>query len=215
MCRAFLVLLLLTSPAWSQPLTLPAEIKGLPGSFISVPAKTDGKTVRWVVLDNGLQLFPVELLRDSKTAVVTGPTGTYRVLAYTSIKDVPSEPAICVVTIGTPNQPPPQSPPPPPQAPPELTNYYFLIVRDDGPASPAFSKIMADPAWADVVKAGHSYKDKTRTDAEKILRIPVPPILSLPQVFRLRVKGGVSTIVGDPFPLPTTSEGIRKLLETP
>jgi hypothetical protein len=111
MYRSLLAILLLASPAFGQTLTLPAEVRGQPGSFISIPAKTDGKIVRWVSLDSGLQLFPVELLKDSKTAVATGPTGSYRLLAYTSVKDSPSEPAICVVIIGVP--PPPPVPPAP------------------------------------------------------------------------------------------------------
>ena len=93
----------------AQQITLPPEIHGMPGAFISIPSATDGKQVQWVVLDKGLNLFPVELLRDSKTCVVTTTLeGRYRVLAYTATGDNPSKPAITLVIIGSPPAPEPE-----------------------------------------------------------------------------------------------------------
>jgi hypothetical protein len=46
--------------ALGQQVTLPQEIHGQPGQFISIPSVTDCKSVQWVVLDQGLNLFPVE-----------------------------------------------------------------------------------------------------------------------------------------------------------
>lgn len=93
----------------AQQITLPPEIHGMPGAFISIPSSTDGKQVQWVVLDKGLNLFPVELLRDSKTCVVTTTTeGRYRVLAYTATGDNPSKPAITLVIICSPPAPEPE-----------------------------------------------------------------------------------------------------------
>ena len=116
------LILFLAATAQGQSLTLPAEVKGDPGTFLSVPAATDGKAVRWVSLDAGLNLFPVELLKDSRTAVVSGPKGRYRLLAYTAKGDVPSAPAICVVVIGesppVPPKPDPDPVPPKPDSPP-------------------------------------------------------------------------------------------------
>ena len=91
--------------------SLPLEIAGTPGAFITIKPVTAGKVVRFVALDQGLHLFPSELLRD-QTATVASATipGRYRVLAYTSIGDAPSEPAITTVVIG--------SVPPPPDVPP-------------------------------------------------------------------------------------------------
>ncbi len=109
---------------------------------------------------------------------------------------------------------PPKLPdvPPPPQTP---TSFYFLIVRADGPASADFSRVMADPTWQELTKAGHSYKDKTKTDAASILGVTVPASVTLPAVFRLRISADrkTSTVVGNPIPLPTTPDGIRKLGE--
>ena len=62
---------LLLALAFNQSIILPENITGRPGSFIQVEAKTDCKVVEWVLLDSGLELFPVNLLANTKTAVVT------------------------------------------------------------------------------------------------------------------------------------------------
>ena len=98
-------ILLLT---FGQQVTLPQEIYGQPGAFISIPSVTDCKSVQWVVLDAGLNLFPVELLRDTTTAVVSANnSGKYRVLAYAAKGDVASKPVITTVIIGDPPEPMP------------------------------------------------------------------------------------------------------------
>jgi len=100
---------LILSAMLAQQITLPPEIHGMPGAFISIPSATDGKQVQWFVLDKGLNLFPVELLKDSKTCVVTTTIeGRYRVLAYTAAGDNPSKPAITLVIIGSPPAPEPE-----------------------------------------------------------------------------------------------------------
>lgn len=98
---------------------LPVEVPGAPGQFITVQAQTEGKVVRWVPLDGGLNLFPSELLRDSRYAVVTAAVnGRYRLLAYTAQGDEPSQPAVTVVVItGGPMPPGPVPPGPIPPGP--------------------------------------------------------------------------------------------------
>ena len=97
---------LLLALAFNQSIILPENITGRPGSFIQVEAKTDCKVVEWVLLDSGLELFPVNLLANTKTAVVTSTTpGVYRLLAYGATGDIPSKPAIVTITIGTPPEP--------------------------------------------------------------------------------------------------------------
>jgi hypothetical protein len=87
-------------------LTLPATIVGDVGSFVPVAATTEGKAVKFVALDQGLQVFPAGLLVNPKaTVVVANRAGRFRLLAYSSIGDVPTEPVIAVVVIG--NQPGP------------------------------------------------------------------------------------------------------------
>ena len=94
--------------ALGQQVTLPQEIYGQPGAFISIPSVTDCKSVQWVVLDAGLNLFPVELLRDTTTAVVSANNpGKFRVLAYAAKGDIASKPVITTVIIGDPPEPMP------------------------------------------------------------------------------------------------------------
>lgn len=108
------VLLLLPVLALGQQLELPKEIKGDPGVFVVVVAKTDCRDLRWVAIDQGLSFIPPHLLKDSRTAVVmAGKPGRYRLLAYGAKGDVPTEPAICLVVISG-ADPDPVVPPSPP-----------------------------------------------------------------------------------------------------
>jgi hypothetical protein len=91
-------------------LVVPAEVRGEVAEFVTVIASTEGKVVRYVALDAGLQVFPSSLLANQRATVVTSARpGRYRLLAYTSVADVPTEPVITTVIIGssTPPVPPP------------------------------------------------------------------------------------------------------------
>lgn len=93
----FLFLVFLQIPT----IELPAKVSGQPGAFISVPAKTESKAVKWVSIDKGLNIFPVDLLKDSKTLVVTSQIqGVYRLFAYVGDGFGPSDPAFTSVVIG-------------------------------------------------------------------------------------------------------------------
>lgn len=120
------LLAVLMPSAWAVEIKLPAEINGTPGQFVTIQADTQGKVVRWVSLDAGLNMFPSELLRDSRYAVVTAAAnGRYRLLAYTAAGDEPSAPAVITVVIsGGPNPPVPPIPPGPnpPNPPPDPPN---------------------------------------------------------------------------------------------
>lgn len=109
------ITLLLAGSALAVPptLELPKEAAGDVAAFVQVPAKTTGKTVRWIALDTGLSVFPVDLLKDTKTAVVVASRpGRYRLMAITCAADEMSEPAICLIVIG--DAPPGPDPPVPP-----------------------------------------------------------------------------------------------------
>lgn len=100
----------------AQTLDVPSSVNGDPGAFISVVSKTDCASVTWFVLDPGINLFPVSLLKDTKTAVVSGNTpGKYRLQAFSAKGDVVAGPVICVITINgnVPPQPKPVDPTPP------------------------------------------------------------------------------------------------------
>ena len=113
-----------------QQVTLPPEIYGQPGQFISIPSVTDCKSVQWVVLDAGLNLFPVELLRDTTTAVVSANSpGKFRVLAYAAKGDVASKPVITTVIIGDPPEPMPDETTS--KLTRELKSLYVSLSEDD------------------------------------------------------------------------------------
>ena len=103
-------LLILFAIFHAPVIELPKEISGQPNAFISIPAKTDGNTVKWLTPDKGLNIFPVELLKDTKTLVVTGPEGRFRVYAYTSDQNGPSDAAMCTIAIGSGIAPDPANP---------------------------------------------------------------------------------------------------------
>lgn len=115
-----------------QQVTIPLEIHGQPGQFISIPSVTDCKSVQWVVLDAGLNLFPVELLRDTTTAVVSANnSGKYRVLAYAAKGDAASKPVITTVIIGDPPEPTPAPDETTSKLQKELKSLYVSLTEDD------------------------------------------------------------------------------------
>lgn len=157
---ALITLLLWPAMLWGQAIKLPATVSGDPGAFIRVPSETAEKEVRWYAVDRGLQLFPVELLKDSKTAVViANAKGRYRIIAWTAKGDIPSLHAECTVIIGdappVPPGPDPGPKPPDPPTPGPVTGLRVLIVEESGergklPAaqqSVLFSKTVRD--WLD------------------------------------------------------------------
>lgn len=118
--------------SFGQQVNLPPEIHGQPGAFISIPSVTDCKSVQWVVLDQGLNLFPVELLKDTTTAVVSanGP-GKFRVLAYAAKGDQASKPVITTVIIGDPPEPTPAPDETTSKLTRELKALYVSLAEDD------------------------------------------------------------------------------------
>jgi hypothetical protein len=95
------------------PPVVPSQVKGSVGDWIEVKAEAIGQ-VRWHSPDKGLKLFPVHLLKDSKTAIVTAPkAGTYKLLCWTAKGDEPSPAAEVVTVIIDDSDPPPPDPTPP------------------------------------------------------------------------------------------------------
>ncbi len=132
---ASILLLALAVPCWGQAVTLPKTVEGTVGDFIQVAAATDGKEVRWFCPDAGLSVFPTQLLKDSKTAVVVAKAnGAYRLYAYTAKGDVPSDPTFCLVVVGGPLPPGPgpgPGPIPPGPTPPiPVAGFKAMIVYE-------------------------------------------------------------------------------------
>lgn len=123
--RILCLWLFVSLPVWAvDPPRLPNEVTGQPGEFVQVPATTENPNVKWYSPDSGLNVFPVHLLRDSKTAVVTASAvGRFRLIAWTAKGDEPSGPAVCTVVIGDAPEPTPPGPGPGP-TPPEPTDPF-------------------------------------------------------------------------------------------
>ncbi len=157
--RAILFLLLAGSAFAGEPptLTLPPKVEG--GSFAVLAAVTDGKAVEYVPLDKGLEFFPNTLLRDPKVAVVFGPKGSYRVMAYTGNADGPSKPAYTVVVLGGGTEPPPDPPKPDPPTPgPKAAKLYLAVIHDPMNVSTDTAILIGDtPFWDGLKKDGHEW----------------------------------------------------------
>lgn len=119
--------LLTCALCFGQPdISLPTVAKTEVGVFLPITATTKGEIVQFVALDPGLSIFPANLLTDKRTTVVVAAkSGRYRILAYTSIENKPSLPAITTVVVGDPppdnndnnNKPDPDKPKPDPDKP--------------------------------------------------------------------------------------------------
>ena len=169
---------LLLALAFNQSIILPENITGRPGSFIQVEAKTDCKVVEWVLLDSGLELFPVNLLANTKTAVVTSTTpGVYRLLAYGATGDIPSKPAIVTITIGTPPEPADKS---------EIYKRIETLFKADTDAE----KITQAKAYAGVFRAlaqaAQDEKIKTAGELFKIGSLAATNVLTEKQITSIR-----------------------------
>ena len=162
----------------SQSIILPENISGRLGSFIQVEAKTDCKVVEWVLLDAGLELFPVNLLANTKTAVVTSTTpGVYRLLAYGATGDIPSKPAIVTITIGTPPEPADKS---------EIYRRIETLFKADTDAE----KLSQAKAYAGVFRAlaqaAQDEKIKTAGELFKIGSLAATNVLTEKQITAIR-----------------------------
>jgi hypothetical protein len=116
---AMAIFLAFSQATTTPDILLPDTVKAQVGSFIPITAQTKGEVVRFVALDPGLNVFPSNLLSDKKTTVVVATqNGRYRILAYTSINNVPTEPAFTTVVVGDVNPTPPNPGPGPNPTPP-------------------------------------------------------------------------------------------------
>jgi hypothetical protein len=145
-------------------LTVPPEIKGPVSGFIPVTAVTEGKAVKYVPLDAGLQVFPPGLLVNPKsTVVVAGKSGRYRLLCYSSVGDIPTDPVITTIVVGD------QSPVPPPTPPDnELTEALSGIyggLQDPAKAQKLLQYIDCYRRCVPVVR------DTTLTTTEKLYQV--------------------------------------------
>lgn len=115
----YLLTFLLTQNA--PNVDIPAAINTSPGRLIRIEAKTEGKIIRWFTSSEEADLIPFP---DGRVAIFSSlQQGKHRVFAYTASGDIPSFPAVCVITVQgagptPPNPPVPPDPPKPPVPPP-------------------------------------------------------------------------------------------------
>lgn len=81
---------------------LTKEISADVGDPVAIKAKTTGKIIKWLILDadkRGIIAFPAELKNPNEMVFICKKPGNWKVLAYTALGDIPSEPAICVIKV--------------------------------------------------------------------------------------------------------------------
>jgi hypothetical protein len=195
--------------AFGQQVTLPPEIHGQPGQFISIPSATDCKSVQWVVLDAGLNLFPVELLRDTTTAVVSANNpGKYRVLAYAAKGDAASKPALTTVLIGNPPEPIPAPDETNSKLTKELKSLYVSLTEDEKQSkvtklSSLYSSLASTVKGEEVQNAG----ELLALCKEAVARVLSPSDL---REIRVRIQSELSGFPTDPD--EKLDEKIKKMI---
>lgn len=121
---------------------LPDEIKGKRGQFIPIRPKTKGKWIVYYAIDEGLQVFPSEMLANkTQTVVSAAEDGRYRLLAYTAVGGVPSLPAVVTIVVG--DSPTPPGPGPGPNPPPVVDPLQPLVnaaYASDSPPDPLMKR---------------------------------------------------------------------------
>lgn len=222
-----LALLALAFSAMAQgpSISLPKEVKGDVGDWIVVEATTDGKQVRWVAMSSALKVFPTQLLKDSKSAVVqANRPGRYRLLAYTAVGDVPSDPVITyiVVTNGPDPEPPtppdpkppgptPPVPPVPPGPPPDPVDAFTAKIRaalaSDPGTAPDKAKHAAALSGFYAAMARHVDKKQVATVGDLLADYKVAMKAVLPDGVIPATRGVCGQIVFD----ATGEDGERKI----
>lgn len=184
----------------------PPDVLTPVSGFATFIPPADVKDVKYIGLD-GEEAFPVALIGgDPKAFLFLSrglPEKDYRFIGVASSSDGTLALKPFVVRVGKPPRPPPK-----PKDPPVTTpqTYFFLVIRADGPASPAFTRIMGDPAWKTLKDAGHRVRDYTVSDAG----VFADGLTVFPAVVTL-VESATNSKVVRTGPLPTTSEGILAL----
>lgn len=175
--------------------------------FATFIPPADVKDVKYIGLD-GEEPFPVALIGgDPKAFLFLSrglPEKDYRFIGVASSSDGTLVMKPFLVRVGKPKPPPVTPPKDPPVVTPQT--FFFLIVRADGPAAPAFTRIMADPAWKTLKTQGHRVRDMTVSEAG----VFAEGLASLPAVVTLEENATNSKIVKT-GPLPSTSEAILAL----
>ena len=139
-------------PAVLPAVKMPAEIKITPGRLASIVIESNGKVTKFGCLSPEVDLFREYDPEANKirVRVIAYTPGKYAIFAYTAMGDVPSEPAVCWLTVGDPPPPVPPTPPTPP-APPAPTDPLTVALQAAYKADLAAGK--AKPEYLAAVEA--------------------------------------------------------------
>ena len=174
--------------------SLPKEVSGEVGDFIRVKSDTDCKEVRWYAADRGLRLFPPDLLRDSRTAIVSSASpGRYRLIAWTARADIPSLAAECLVVVGQPGPGPGPDPPPPPPPPPDPNQALTESIRTALAAETEAAKV---PNTQKLAALFQSAADQVRTSDKSTV-----------YEFYQALRAARATMMGEAIPLVRRAVG--------
>lgn len=136
--------------ATDPTVSLPPAVAARPGRLVQIAAKTDCKLVRWYLAGDDADLIVMESTRSAIFSAMA--PGRYRILAWTAAGDIPSEPAVCVVTVG--------SAPPVPPGPVEPTDPLAVALKGLLEANQDPDKTKQLVALADVYRrAGRAATD--------------------------------------------------------
>lgn len=91
--------LILAALAADPTVSLPPTVAARPGRLVQIAARTDCKLIRWYLAGDDADLIVMESTRSAIFSAVA--PGQYKILAWTAAGDIPSEPAVCVVTVGS------------------------------------------------------------------------------------------------------------------
>lgn len=142
-----LVALLLGGRAAGQEVKMPAQIQVAVGRLGTIPVTSTGKVTRYLSCSPDLEFFR-EYTDDPKQIqlrVIGYKAGSYKIIAYTALQDMPSMPAVCTVLVGEPppDPNPPPGPNPPPTPPPDDPLFATLKLAYDREINAAKKKDLA------------------------------------------------------------------------
>jgi hypothetical protein len=99
-------------PAPVPTVKMPAEVKIPPGRLASIVIESNGKVTKFGCLSTEVDIFreydpdPAKI----RVRVIAYTPGKYAIFAHTALADVPSDPAVCWLTVGDPVPPTPRPP---------------------------------------------------------------------------------------------------------
>jgi len=99
--------LIMTFLLFGQDLTFKSEYVAKPNEYVVVTPESGTGIVKYVPLSDGLNVLDSKLLKNPSSLVAIGKVGKYKVLAYTAVNNVPSDPIYFNIIIG--DQPKPNN----------------------------------------------------------------------------------------------------------